>query len=499
MGTNHPFEGATPETVVSHLTEMARIDPLFRDLYLERGRDLLSPLLPHDAYLHLKKGAVLLEESLRQSRTAVEHGDWETLRRLAAQIAFMRRELNEKHSLLELGNQVYDPPPVVPDLFSPGIWGILGSGGESRADLRDKALELLAALAAEGDNEREFYGARRSHFLSLVVDGSEGVGAKGIGRDPKTVKEEMIRALENGDEALVESLLQAMAEPDAATAERAERPATAARTPEDRWGSELATPFPADAVKRAQRFGLAPARLAPALEVSECLYWAAHYPMHFEPSSLRDGGARIHVPLPPPAESFSQALREKIELFSLHPFVTSSGGRYLPYMVEEEVLVEEFAEGGEEDPPSSLVATLGFDRRRALSRLELELSLLERGPSMLRDELGLDPREFRLICIPHDVYCRLGQRYGWGKQQLWTHFDGYQVLKEGRFRALVGGDVRFGGLQDLCGIGIDDERDGVLARFTVVRRSRLVAAQRAPFLAASQSCRLGETQASTSD
>ncbi|WP_298437044.1 hypothetical protein [Geobacter sp.] len=495
MAGNHLFEDSTPETTVSHLAEMARIDPLYRDLYLERARDLLARLLPYQAYLQLNKGAALLEESLRQSRTAVEHGDWETLRRLAAQIAFQRRELNEKQSLLELGTRVYDPPPVVPDLFSPGIWGIFGAGGESRADLRGKALELLAALAAAGADEEEFYGARRSHFLTLVVNGSEGVGAERLGQDPKTVKEEILRALENGDEALLESLLQAMAEPGDATAEGAERPAPAATPPEGRWGGELTMPFPADALKRAQRLGLAPARLAPALEVSECLYRAAHYPTHFEAASLRDGGARIHVPLPPAAESFSRALREKIELFTLHPFVTSSGGRYLPYMVEEEVLVEEFAEGDEADSPAALVTALGFDRRRALSRLQLERSLLERGPALLRSDLGLDPREFRLVCIPHDVYCRLGQRYGWGEQQVWTHFDGYQLLREGRFRALVGGDVRFGGLHDLCGIGIDDERDGVVARFAVVRRSRLDAAQRAAFPSGSRSCRPGEPPA----
>ena len=493
MGTT-TLPGATPpETVVPQLTEMARIDPLFRDLYLEQARNLLAPLLPYDTYLQLKKGAALLEEALRQSRTAVEHGDWETLRQRAAQIAFMRRELDEKHALFELGAPVYAPPPVVPDLFSPGIRGILGSGGERLVDLRDKAVELLAALAAGGNGEEEFYRARRSHFLSLDLNGSERVKGVELGRDPNAVKEEMIRALETGDEARVESLLQAVAEQGAVTARRGEPAASSARIPKEQWGGELAAPFPADAVKRAQRFGLGAAQLAPAMEVSQCLYWAAHYPTHFEPTPLRDGGARIHAPLPPSAESFSQALREKIELFGLHPFVTSSGARYLPFMVEEEVLVEEFAEGDEEGSASPLVTALGFSRRRGLSRLELELSLLERGPSILRGELGLDPREFRLICIPHDVYCRLGQRYGWGKQQHWTHFDGYQLLKEGRFRALVGGDVRFGGLQDLCGIGIDDERDGVVARFAVVRRSRLVAAQRAMFLAGSPSCRLGET------
>jgi len=63
---------------------------------------------------------------------------------------------------------------------------------------------------------------------------------------------------------------------------------------------------------------------------------------------------------------------------------------------------------------------------------------------------------------------------GWGKQSHWTHFDGYQVLSNGGLRALVGGDARYGGLNDLVSIAVDDERDGVIARFAVIRRARQV-------------------------
>jgi hypothetical protein len=39
----------------------------------------------------------------------------------------------------------------------------------------------------------------------------------------------------------------------------------------------------------------------------------------------------------------------------------------------------------------------------------------------------------------------------------------------------VGGDVRYGGLADLVSISPNDEREGVMVRFAVVRRARLVA------------------------
>ena len=150
------------------------------------------------------------------------------------------------------------------------------------------------------------------------------------------------------------------------------------------------------------------------------------------------------------------------------------GARYFPILVDIEfVLVEDFpeegaAEGGE------LLSTLGLKQRRGLSRMEIETALRQQGNQVLHERLGLDPRAFRLVCVPFDVYLRVGRDRGWGQQQHWTHVDGYQVMKGSRLRALVGGDVRYGGLLDLCSISSDDQREGVVARFAVVHRERLL-------------------------
>jgi len=162
----------------------------------------------------------------------------------------------------------------------------------------------------------------------------------------------------------------------------------------------------------------------------------------------------------------------------VHPFINSGGARYLPRFAAEQVLVEDFPEdegsvGAQGLAP--LLSALGLKKRTAVSRLEIEQALLQHGPQIVKDELGLEPQEFRLLCIPFDLYSRLGPARGWGQQKLWTHFDGYQVLKGGRLRALVGGDVRYGGIYDLCSISRADEREGVIACLAVVRRERLVA------------------------
>jgi hypothetical protein len=160
-----------------------------------------------------------------------------------------------------------------------------------------------------------------------------------------------------------------------------------------------------------------------------------------------------------------------LDLFMAHPFVNSAGARYLPRSGPEDVLVEDFAEG--KAPGSPLLEALSLPRRTRLCRLEVEAALLRAGPDVVA-ALGLDARDFRVLCIPFDLYCRLGATRGWGRQeQVWTHFDGYQVWKARALRALVGGDARFGGLHHVCSITPDDERDEVIARFAVVRRQRL--------------------------
>ena len=125
--------------------------------------------------------------------------------------------------------------------------------------------------------------------------------------------------------------------------------------------------------------------------------------------------------------------------------------------------------------PQSSLEALGLPKRKALTRVAIEAALMHSGDEILEKRLGLDPLEFRLVCIPYDLYIRFGRDRGFGKWPHWTHFDGYQVMGGNRLRALVGGDGRFGGVTDLVSISRNDSREGVYARFAVVRRARMVA------------------------
>jgi hypothetical protein len=192
---------------------------------------------------------------------------------------------------------------------------------------------------------------------------------------------------------------------------------------------------------------------------------------------VADESGRLKVKQVPLPIGTPEAFRERMEILMIHPLVNSGGARHLPKLVAEDVLVEDFADPkeGEPPPPSELLAALELSSRRGLPRIAIEQALFAHGADVLEKKLGLDPRVFRLVCIPPDVHLRLGEAEKWGRQPFWTHFDGYLVMADGRLRALAGGDARFGGLYDLLGISRDYDSDRVMARFAVVRRERMVA------------------------
>jgi hypothetical protein len=220
------------------------------------------------------------------------------------------------------------------------------------------------------------------------------------------------------------------------------------------------------------------ARTAPFAElakVREVIYTHVDQPVPSNPDMEREGvlRARAQAELELPAELDTEEPQVLVGQFIQQIFLNSGGARYLPPLAAETVLLEDFAENESADLPSKLLAALGLTKRSGRSHTEIESALMRFGWEILENTLGLDPVEFRLVCIPYDLYARFGRDRSFGKWPHWTHFDGYQVMGGNRLRALAGGDGRFGGLSDLVSISPSDAREGVYARFAVVRRARM--------------------------
>ena len=70
--------------VIRLLTEAAKADTLYRDLYLQRAAERLSALLSNTEYEQLRGQDATIENLLAQTRWAVDWQDWTQVQELTA-------------------------------------------------------------------------------------------------------------------------------------------------------------------------------------------------------------------------------------------------------------------------------------------------------------------------------------------------------------------------------------------------------------------------------
>ena len=462
--------------VVGLLIEAANTDTVYRDIHLRRARQLLSSTLDESAYRSLGSTEHDVEELTSRSRTAVLHRNWAEAAELAGQIDSLRQRLTKTGTLAKLGKEVYEADAVAFEPFSPGKH--LGANTQaSQASRRTQAIDALASLAKLDAEASALYENRRKYFSGLEVK-SVAPSKKGAQRDRAQTEKLAMEAAERGDTAALQRLAKELRDwkESGATATTASAPVMLSRY---ECPIDLATPFPSKTIERARGLGFVEARTAPYAEftkIREIIYTHVDQPIPSNPDMEREGVLRSRAIAENelPAELDTEESRVLAGQFIQQVFVNSGGARYLPLLFAETVLIEDFAENeSAADAPSKLLAALGLAKRGGLSRVEIESALMRAAAEILEKSLGLDPVEFRLVCIPYDLYARFGREREFGKWHHWTHFDGYQVMAGNRLRALVGGDGRFGGLYDLVSISPSDARAGVYAHFAVVRRARM--------------------------
>jgi hypothetical protein len=467
---------ANATKAVGFLIEAANADTVYRDLYLRRARQLLSATLDETAYRAIGSSEKEIEDLMRCSRSAVLQRDWDQAAQLSAQAEGLRQQKAAMASLASIGKDVYDADTVAFDPFSPGKH--LGPQSEaSQPSTRKQLLDTLASLGKLDPSFAGVYEKRRNYFTGLELAGT-GASAKSAQRDRGQIERLAVEAAEKGDTATLQRLakeLRDWKETGPATV------STSASTVMSRYECpvDLAVPFAPDVITRARELGLAEAHTAPFAEIAaarETIYTHVWQPSLTNPDMEREGVLRSQAlaEVNLPEQILTEDVKVLVGQFVQQIFVNSGGARYLPPLSAERTLIEDFAEDeAAADAPSKLLAALGLPKRSALPRMEIEAALARSGVEILEERLKLDPLEFRLVCIPYDLYLRIGRERGFGKWSHWTHFDGYQVMGGNRLRALVGGDGRFGGLNDLVSLSPSDARDGVYTRLAVVRRARM--------------------------
>ncbi len=463
---------AQPEaghSAIVDLIALCRGDTLYHDLYRQRARDNLAPELSPAGYRELQQQRGRMASLPNLIRNAMLHRDWQQVHDLSSRFTVLQKEFRDKAEVEELARKVYElrEPPIDP--FSPGMHKIAGVSSAKLPAFRDDLVRRFERLARTDPDWGDFYLARRQFFTALTLH--TGRLDSPSQQPPESVLEEKaVAALENNNIAELEQLAEKILH----------SPATAkAATPAELLAGTHPPPpgyhydFAPETLSAADRLGLrhfsVPSRHA---EYAPFARFAWH-PTYTEEQDNRQSVLQVpDIPLPAGAP---QALKARLQLFAIHPFINSAGVRYLPGVPAEDVLVEDFhePEAGSEPPRSELLRALDLNRRNQLSRIQIETALAEKGNILLRDRLGLEPTRFKIVCIPPDLHLRIGQDRAWGRQKIWTHFDGYMIMADGGKRALAGGDVRYGGIYDLLGLSSNYASERVIVRFAVVQRRRL--------------------------
>ncbi len=453
---------------IRDLTELSRSDTLYHDLYRQRACIFMEKVLPKSRYHLLRQNQTQLESLPIRIRNAMMHNDWSQVRELSARHTVLQLELKEKAEEMELAGHLYETQEIPVNPFSPGMYRLSGVTLEELEPLKKRLIGILERLAKTDTQWQVLYHQRNETLKKLPI--YENTLAQSSETPKEVLEEEALDALEQNNitqlEKLAEKILQASINGKTTT-------------PTEMFNSRLNTPadyryqYPKKTLKAAAQLGLnlfhAPSRHTEFAPFARFAWHPTYSDSHNSQHSV------LQVPDIPLPEGVPQALKNRLQLFAIHPFINSGGVRYLPNMLEEDVLVEDFPEpkSGTDAPSSELIEALGLKRRNCLTRYQIESALLQRGNDILEQELDLEPGQFKLVCIPPDLHLRIGQDKGWGKQQIWTHFDGYMLMSDSSRRALAGGDVRYGGIYDLLGLSCNYDAEQIIVRFAVVQRRRM--------------------------
>jgi len=448
------------------LHALVHVDTVFGDLYLSRARDLLAPHLGEADYRALSRAQSEADLLPDRIRGAMGVQDWKVVQDLSARLASLRRRLQESQEIRSVAQKVYDLDDVLVDPFSPGLRALAGVTASGLAGLREAGLRHLDDLRAIDPGNAELYEARGHALRGVPVDTGQEAPLEEEGSSSQ-LQSQALQALARGDLKAVQEISARLA---LGGGGGGSGPGAGSR--HDGHVPNLTHVFPDSVLRAAVRIGFAPAHVESIRSEVEELYRYAWRPRSSTEEGVGGGTVRLSVTLP---ADLPEALRDHLGMYLDRPFVNSGGGRYLPPLGDEDLLVEDFDEPAPGSTPANrpLLDLLGLDRRAGLSRSQIDRALLTSGIRVV-EAAGLDPRLFRLVCIPPDVYVRVGSKRGWGNQPQWTHMDGF-MLQNRKWLALAGGDTRFGGVFDLVGLGRDNDIENLTARFAIVQRRRLSA------------------------
>ena len=323
-------EDTNATKVVGLLIEAANADTVYRDLYLRRARQLLSPTLDESAYRAIGSSDKEIEDLMRRSRSAVLQRDWDQAANLSAQAESLRQRKTSMGPLATIGKDVYDADTVAFDFFSPGKH--LGPQFEAnQPGVHKRLMDTLASLGKLDPSLAPSYEKRRSYFSKLEL-ASPTPSKKSSQRDRAQVERLAVEAAEKGDAATLQQLSKELRDWKESGTATASTSASVAMTRYE-CPMDLAVPFAPDVIARARELGLAEAQTAPLGEIAaarEAIYTHVWQPSPANPDMEREGvlRARAQAEVKPPEQIATEDVKVLFGQFTQQIFVNSGGARY---------------------------------------------------------------------------------------------------------------------------------------------------------------------------
>src|SRR5258705_7849989 len=149
--------GSDPISVVSTLLEAANVDTVYRDVYLERARTLLSPALSLEDFHRIERERAALAELPLAVARALENANWPLVKDLSQRTEALKQAVEGKSKLIETARGVYEVTDVRLDPFCHSLQRFTGVPGTDLPRLRTRVLDQLTRLEQSDRSWREFY------------------------------------------------------------------------------------------------------------------------------------------------------------------------------------------------------------------------------------------------------------------------------------------------------------------------------------------------------
>ena len=160
-------------SLMTALIDAGNIDTVYRDVYLDRARTLLAPVLSLEEFHRLEQQRAALAELPATIAHALETANWSLVKELSQRAQTLKRPIDDKAAPLQTARSVYDVRDVRLDPFSPGLQSFTRIPARELATLRTRALELLGTLERADGAWNDFYAARRRAFQARPQTASD--------------------------------------------------------------------------------------------------------------------------------------------------------------------------------------------------------------------------------------------------------------------------------------------------------------------------------------